>query len=351
MHHCGVPPVLPAAARSAAAGVPSFRACGRLCRAAPSGKRQAVPRVSSGELRSTGRPAFVQFRPRRPAAAAKRPRQFSSSAPRPSVATGPEPSYQNVLSGYKIFHSQEPLLLDYGGVLPDFRIAYETWGKLNDRKDNAILLHTGLSASSHAKSHSQNTNEGWWEKFIGPNAALDTNKFHVICTNVIGSCYGSTGPSSVNPETSERYGTNFPIISIWDMVRAQFCLLDYLGVDSLLASVGASMGGMQVMESASPSAPIRFLAAHLPPNVARQRDAPPFTVHRASRTSHSLPPPCFRRGSENWSRFLVARGRTPIPLHYGMPKGKVGPVIGVTRDERAAGPTARFLAREPGRGI
>lgn len=158
----------------------------------------------------------------------------------------PEPVYARVQSGFKVFKSTEPLFLDYGGYLPEFEVAYEHWGTLNDDKTNAILLHTGLSASSHAKSQIENEKPGWWEDFIGPDKPLDTNKFFVVCTNVVGGCYGSTGPSSVDPANGERYATSFPILSISDMVRAQERLMrEEFGVMNLYASVGSSMGGMQ----------------------------------------------------------------------------------------------------------
>ncbi|KAK1963159.1 homoserine O-acetyltransferase [Colletotrichum sublineola] len=156
---------------------------------------------------------------------------------------GPEPSYTT--GATETYHCKDPLLLDWGGVLPEFDIAYESWGKMNADKSNVILLHTGLSASSHAHSTESNPKPGWWEKFIGPGLALDTDKYHVICTNVIGGCYGSTGPSSIDPADGQRYATRFPILTMEDMVRAQFRLLDGLGVDKLYASVGSSMGGMQ----------------------------------------------------------------------------------------------------------
>ncbi|KAK5988605.1 Serine O-succinyltransferase [Cladobotryum mycophilum] len=161
----------------------------------------------------------------------------------PNSSSGPEPSYTagETLS----FHCTEPLLLDWGGVLPEFNIAYESWGQLNADKSNAILLHTGLSASSHAHSTDANPAPGWWESFIGPGAPLDTDKYHVICTNVIGGCYGSTGPSSIDPGNGEVYATRFPVLTMQDMVRAQFRLLDHLGITTLYASVGSSMGGMQ----------------------------------------------------------------------------------------------------------
>ena len=162
---------------------------------------------------------------------------------RRSLDSGPEPSYTT--GQHLAFHSREPLLLDWGGILPELNIAYETWGTLNSAKSNAILLHTGLSASSHAHSTRENPKPGWWEKFIGPGAPLDTDKYFIICTNVIGGCYGSTGPSSADPADGRRYATRFPILTMDDMVRAQMKLIDHLGITKLAASVGASMGGMQ----------------------------------------------------------------------------------------------------------
>ncbi|KAF3933659.1 hypothetical protein ABW20_dc0103938 [Dactylellina cionopaga] len=164
-----------------------------------------------------------------------------------SSGSGPEPSYTS--GPHQTFTSTSPLHLDWGGTLPTYSIAYETWGTLNAQKSNAILLHTGLSASSHAHSTPSNPSPGWWEKFIGPGPdfALDTDRYYVICTNVIGGCYGSTGPSSIDPSSLDTtpYATKFPILTLEDMVRAQFNLLDYLGIDKLAASVGSSMGGMQ----------------------------------------------------------------------------------------------------------
>ena len=156
---------------------------------------------------------------------------------------GPEPSYTS--GKHETFHSDEPILLDWGGVLPSFDIAWEAWGTLNADKSNAILVHTGLSASSHAHSTAANPKPGWWETFIGPGAPLDTDKYFVICTNVLGGCYGSTGPSSRDPVSGKHYATSFPILTMSDMVRAQFRLLDSMNIDKLYASVGSSMGGMQ----------------------------------------------------------------------------------------------------------
>lgn len=160
-----------------------------------------------------------------------------------SVSSGPEPSYAT--GKHLSWWSREPLLLDWGGILPEFGIAYETWGTLDPSRSNVILLHTGLSASSHAHSTDINPKPGWWENFIGPGAPLDTDKYFIICTNVIGGCFGSTGPSSIDPANNQRYATRFPIVTMEDMVRAQFKLLDAFGVDKLYAAVGSSMGGMQ----------------------------------------------------------------------------------------------------------
>lgn len=163
--------------------------------------------------------------------------------PTSTASSGPEPSYNT--GHHEVFHCKTPLLLDWGGVLPSYHVAYETWGTLNSDKSNAILLHTGLSASSHAHSTPTNPQPGWWERFIGPDAPLDTNKYFIICTNILGGCFGSTGPSSIDPSTGTPYAVRFPILTIEDMVRAQFSLVDHMGIRKLYACVGSSMGGMQ----------------------------------------------------------------------------------------------------------
>lgn len=163
-----------------------------------------------------------------------------------SLEAGPEPSYGQVQTGFDVYKSTEPIYFDHGGYLPEYTIAYETWGTLNASKSNLVLIHTGLSASSHAKSQPKNTKPGWWENVIGPGLYLDTDKYFVVCTNVLGGCYGSTGPSSKDPANNDYYGTRFPIITVNDMVRAQRELIrNVFGVNKIHASVGASMGGMQ----------------------------------------------------------------------------------------------------------
>ncbi|CAF0962808.1 unnamed protein product [Brachionus calyciflorus] len=158
---------------------------------------------------------------------------------------GPEPVYLKLKENmYKSFHYENKFTFKLGGVLPEIKLAYETWGHLNEKKDNAILLFTGLSANSHAKRNANNLQPGWWEDFIGEKMAIDTEKFYVICVNHLGSCFGSSGPYSISPITKKPYATTFPIITVDDMVKAQFLLLDHLGVDRLHASVGSSLGGM-----------------------------------------------------------------------------------------------------------
>jgi len=164
-----------------------------------------------------------------------------------------EPEYHTGgdLQGYHRFHCDKPFQLRNGQQLPELEIAYETWGLLNAKRDNAILLQTGMSASSHAASHGQNTAKGWWEDFIGPGCTLDTNLFFVICTNNLGGCYGSSGPSSINPTTGNKYGSAFPRFEVQDQVAAQFKLMTHLGIEKVHACVGSSLGGMQSVCSAA----------------------------------------------------------------------------------------------------
>jgi homoserine O-acetyltransferase/O-succinyltransferase len=144
----------------------------------------------------------------------------------------------------------QALALEGGGKLTPFTLAYETYGSLSEDRDNAVLVTHALSGDAHvAGRHSANDGRpGWWDMMIGPGKGLDTDQYFVICSNVIGGCSGSTGPASENPATGRPYGTDFPMVTIADMVDAQVRLLDHLGIERLLAVVGGSMGGMQVLE-------------------------------------------------------------------------------------------------------
>ncbi|XP_065829572.1 uncharacterized protein [Oscarella lobularis] len=163
----------------------------------------------------------------------------------------PEPRYTDRARGYETFSSKTPFTFRWGGILPEISISYETWGKLNDSKSNAILLHPSLSTSSHAKSNKGNPDAGWWEDFIGPGRPLNTDEFFIICTNNLGSCYGSSGPSSLNPETEKPYGMTFPLLTVEDIVRSQFLLLDHLGIEKIHAAIGSSLGGMESLQAAA----------------------------------------------------------------------------------------------------
>ena len=141
------------------------------------------------------------------------------------------------------------LTLESGAVLPRVTIAYETYGRLNREKNNAILVCHALSGDAHAAGmHEGEARTGWWDTLIGPGKAFDTDKYFVICTNVLGGCKGSTGPSALDPETGKPYGLSFPVITIRDMVIAQKLFLDKLEIPQLLAVAGGSMGGMQALQ-------------------------------------------------------------------------------------------------------
>jgi len=149
---------------------------------------------------------------------------------------------------YYTFAEDEPMPLDSGETLGPITLAYETYGQFNADRSNAILIVHALSGDAHAAGTDAAGKIGWWDDCIGPGKAFDTTKYCVICSNIIGGCQGSTGPSSINPKTGKPYGLQFPIITIGDMVRAQCRLIDHLGIEKLMAVVGGSMGGMQVLQ-------------------------------------------------------------------------------------------------------
>jgi homoserine O-acetyltransferase len=134
-----------------------------------------------------------------------------------------------------------------GGFLDSPTIAYETWGTLQGRGDNAILLFTGLSPSAHAASSTSNPAAGWWEDMIGSGLPLDSDHYFIICVNSLGSCFGSTGPASINPATGERYRLTFPVLSLEDVADGGYEVLKHLGVDRLHTTIGSSMGGMSAL--------------------------------------------------------------------------------------------------------
>ncbi len=171
---------------------------------------------------------------------------------------------------------KKPLKLDCGKTIDNYPLAYETYGTLNKKKDNAILVFHALSGDQFVTGTNPITNKnGWWSYAVGSNKAIDTNKFFVICANVIGGCMGSYGPSSSDPKTNKTFGTNFPIITINDMINAQYNLLEFFGIDRLYSILGGSMGGMQVLQfvanfpnKTKTAIPIACTASHSAQNIA-----------------------------------------------------------------------------------
>ena len=149
-----------------------------------------------------------------------------------------------------LFGPPETLQLQCGRTLGPIDVAYETYGQLNEQGDNAVLICHALSGDAHvAGKHKPNDRKGgWWDIMVGPGKGIDTNKYFVICCNLLGGCKGTTGPSSINPATSKPWGLDFPVITISDMVHVQRALIEDLGIKQLLAVVGGSMGGMLVLE-------------------------------------------------------------------------------------------------------
>ncbi|OYX36265.1 MAG: homoserine O-acetyltransferase [Caulobacterales bacterium 32-69-10] len=147
---------------------------------------------------------------------------------------------------------ERPLGLDSGAALEGVEIAYETYGELNSDKSNAVLVCHALTGDQHLASiHPVTGKPGWWDRMVGPGRPLDPERYFIICSNVLGGCMGSTGPSSINPATGEPYGLAFPVITIADMVRAQAMLVEQLGIKRLFSVIGGSMGGMQVLQWAA----------------------------------------------------------------------------------------------------
>ena len=179
---------------------------------------------------------------------------------------------------YTFAEPPKELKLESGQSLGPITLAYETYGELNNEKSNAILVGHALSGDAHAAGLREGDGVkelGWWDSMIGPGKAFDTTKYFVICSNVIGGCKGSTGPSSINPKTGRPYAIDFPLITISDMVNAQRHLIDHLGIDKLLCVVGGSMGGMQALqwvasypERVRSAIPIATALKHSPQQIA-----------------------------------------------------------------------------------
>jgi homoserine O-acetyltransferase/O-succinyltransferase len=197
------------------------------------------------------------------------PKIYASIDPHGNVGTTKPVSFESSDSHFG-------LTLESGQKLGPITLAYETYGQLNAEKSNAVLVLHALSGDAHAAGfHEGDKNSGWWDDMIGPGKAFDTEKYFVICSNIIGGCKGSTGPSSVNPKTGKPYALEFPVITIADMVSAQEHLIDHLGIEKLLCVVGGSMGGFQVLqwvasypEKVRSAIPIATTLKHSPQQIA-----------------------------------------------------------------------------------
>ncbi|MFS8036357.1 homoserine O-acetyltransferase MetX [Xanthobacter sp. AM11] len=246
-----------------------------------------------------------------PAAAAA----SSSAAPKRREADDPH-------SPVVRFGAHAPLRLDAGVALPHLQIAYQTYGEPNAARTNAILVCHALTGDQHAASLNPVTGKpGWWETMVGPGKPIDTERFYVICANVLGGCMGTTGPSSVDPASGEPYGLDMPVVTIRDMVNAQAMLLDHLGIEKLLCVAGGSMGGMQVLQWAA-SYPERVFAA-LPIATGARHSAQNIAFHEVGRQA-VMADPDWRGG-----RYL-AEGVTP---HRGLAVARMAAHITYMSDQ------------------
>ena len=190
--------------------------------------------------------------------------------------------------------SDRPLSMDAGAKLAPLSIAYQTYGALNRDKSNAILVCHALTGDQHVANPNPVTGKaGWWETMVGPGKPLDTNRFFVICANVVGGCMGTTGPASTNPATGAAYGLDLPLVTIADMVRAQAMLIDHLGIETLFCVAGGSMGGMQVLQWAA-SYPDRVFSA-LPIATSAKHSSQNIAFHEVGRQA-IMADPDWRNG-------------------------------------------------------
>jgi homoserine O-acetyltransferase len=203
--------------------------------------------------------------------------------------------------GTWLFPSTQPLLLDSGAKLENLEIAYRTWGTLNADGTNAVLICHALSLDQHvAGVHPVSGKAGWWTRLVGPGRPVDPARHFIICSNVIGGCSGSTGPASISPATGKPYGLSFPVITIADMVRAQAMLVEALGVETLLAVIGGSMGGMQVQQWAA-DYPDKLFSAVIVASASRH-SAQNIAFHEVGRQAIMADP--------DWKAGAYAQGKS-----------------------------------------
>ncbi len=208
-----------------------------------------------------------------------------------------------VETGYYTFgEPPQEFMLESGEKVGPITLAYETYGRLNEEKSNAVMIFHALSGDAHAAGfHVGESSPGWWDNMIGPGKAFDTNKYFVICSNVIGGCKGSTGPSSINPGTNKPYGLDFPVVTVGDMVNAQRHLIDYLSIDKLLSVAGGSMGGMQVLQ---------WMVSY-PQRIRRAMPMAPTIRHSPQQIGFNEVGRQARRGDARWKGGTYYAGPPP----------------------------------------
>tara|TARA_R110002110_G_scaffold5945_16_gene30085 strand:- start:2803 stop:4008 length:1206 start_codon:yes stop_codon:yes gene_type:complete len=204
------------------------------------------------------------------------------------------------------FGAKEPLALDSGASLSPFTISYQTYGTLNVGKSNVVLICHALTLDQFAASvHPVTGKPGWWPRMVGPGLPIDTDRFFVICQNVVGGCTGTTGPKDIDPTTGKPYGLDFPVITIGDMVRAQSMLLDKLGIEELFCVIGGSMGGMQVLQWAA-AYPERVFSA-IPIATAARHSAQNIAFHEVGRQA-IMADPEWKQGAYLSQETTPAKG-------------------------------------------
>jgi homoserine O-acetyltransferase len=210
------------------------------------------------------------------------------------------------LPGQRLYFADRRLTLDCGAELSSVTLAYQTYGTLNAGKSNAILVCHALTGDQVvADQHPITGKPGWWQVMVGPGLPIDTERYFVICANVLGGCMGTTGPSSTNPATNKPYGLDFPVITVADMVRMQSWLIDHLGIDKLFAVIGGSMGGMQVLQWAA-TYPDRVFAA-VPIACAARHSAQNIAFHEVGRQA-IMADPEWRKGAYQIEGTNPSRG-------------------------------------------
>tara|TARA_R110000824_G_scaffold118960_2_gene271524 strand:+ start:142400 stop:143629 length:1230 start_codon:yes stop_codon:yes gene_type:complete len=210
-------------------------------------------------------------------------RPVTVPTPTANLSAAEADAHVNAISAVEYFGADAPLKLDSGVSLTPFQISYETYGRLNEDKSNVVLICHALTGDQYAASRHPITGKpgGWWSKMVGPGLPIDTDRFFVICQNVLGSCLGTSGPKDIDPATGKPYGLSFPVITIGDMVRAQAMLLDRLGIRDLFCVIGGSMGGMQVLQWAT-AYPDRVFSA-IPIATAARHSAQNIAFHEVGR--------------------------------------------------------------------